>query len=214
MGELNVNEINDLREIAISKIKVAYNRSIDTQATHTALLETTEKKRKILILYTLILNIVVVSFILLSLIFNNDILSFILNLISGLISLFSIILIIFGIFQVKKSRIHSELIIKATLLRKQSTNFMQNKLDNLDKQDYINELKALEINDKDLKEKSNNLTMNLSTKIITLINYKLIVLKNAGFEKYRISQQDKDSATKKLNKFTALRTCEAWIKFD
>ena len=81
------------------------------------------------------------------------------------------------------------------------------------RKEYINELKSLEVNDKDLKEKSLKYTEKMSTIIITTITYKVDELEKAGFKKHVITQDAVDSANAKLQKFSALRTCEAWLKF-
>jgi hypothetical protein len=46
------------------------------------------------------------------------------------------------------------------------------------------------------------------------ITYNIEELEKAGFKKHIITQQAIDSANEKLQKFNALRTCEAWLKFD
>jgi hypothetical protein len=76
--------------------------------------------------------------------------------------------------------------------------FLQYKLDNLDKKGYITELKSLEVNDKNLKEKSLNYTEKMSTKIISTITYKVDELEKAGFKKHVITQNAVDLANVKL----------------
>ena len=49
MGQEKITELSDLKEIAIMKIKAAYNRSIDAEATHSVLWDITEKKRTTLL---------------------------------------------------------------------------------------------------------------------------------------------------------------------
>ena len=75
-------------------------------------------------------------------------------------------------------------------------------------------MKALEINDKDLKEKTQLYTEKMSTQLITRITYNIEELEKAGFKKHVITQQAIDSANEKLHNFNVLRTCEAWLKFD
>jgi len=99
-------------------------------------------------------------------------------------------------------------------LRRQGLDFLQYKLDNLDKKSYIEELKSLEVNDKNLKEKTQLYTEKISTQLIMRITYNIEELEKAGFKKHTITQQAIDSANEKLQKFNALRTCEAWLKFD
>jgi len=123
-------------------------------------------------------------------------------------------LAIYGIFLANYSKAHKQLNHAAILLRRQSLDFLQYKLDNLDKKGYIDELKALEVNDKDLKEKTQLYTEKMSTPLITRITYNIEELEKAGFKKHVITQQAIDSANEKLQNFNALRTCEAWLKFD
>lgn len=94
-----------------------------------------------------------------------------------------------------------------------SMSFLQYKLDNLDKKGYIDELKSLEISDSNLKKKSIKHTKNLSTKVKSIIDDKIEDLEKQGIKKHYMIQEEIDSATKKLQRFTALQTCEAWIKF-
>ncbi|MFX1531639.1 MAG: hypothetical protein ACFFBC_11050, partial [Promethearchaeota archaeon] len=91
--------------------------------------------------------------------------------------------------------------------------FLQYKLDNLDKQGYIDELKSLEIMDATLKDKSIKYRTRLSSTIMSAIDDKLEDLKRQGIKKYFMTQEEIDSATEKLQKYTALRTSEVWIKF-
>jgi uncharacterized protein YmfQ (DUF2313 family) len=102
----------------------------------------------------------------------------------------------------------------AILLRNQSLDFLQYKLENLDKKGYIDELKSLEVNDKNLKDRTQIYAEKMSAQLIMKIAYYVENLEKAGFKKHAITQQAIDSATEKLQKFNALRTCEAWIKFD
>ena len=44
-----LTELNDLKEISVGKIKTAFNRSIDAEATHSVLWDITEKKRTTLL---------------------------------------------------------------------------------------------------------------------------------------------------------------------
>ena len=123
-------------------------------------------------------------------------------------------LVIYGIFLANYSKAHKQLIHDAILLRNQSLDFLQYKLESLDKQGYIEELKSLEINDNNIKEKTQLYTETISTQLITRITYYIEELKKAGIKKHVITQQSIDSANEKLQKFNALRTCEAWLKFD
>ena len=75
-------------------------------------------------------------------------------------------------------------------------------------------MKSLEVNDKNLKEKTQLHTEKISTQVIMRITYNIEELERAGFKKHVITQQAIDSANEKLEKFNALRTCEAWLKFD
>ena len=49
---------------------------------------------------------------------------------------------------------------------------------------------------------------------VNVIIEKIKNLESKGTKKYFIIQEEIDSATEKLQKFTALRTCETWIKFS
>jgi Ulp1 family protease len=114
----------------------------------------------------------------------------------------------------RRSVDHGHIVNEALQLREQSINFLQYKLDNLDKQGYIDELKSLEIKDKNLKERSGRHTKRLSNNKKSAIQEKIEELERTGTKKYFMTQEEVDSATEKLQKYTALRTCEAWIKFD
>ncbi len=207
-------ELKDLKEIAIGKIKAAYNHSIDFEATHSVLWDLVENKRNSLLKVNLILAIILLISIYIPILYGSILIIFISNLISGFI-VFSIIGITFlGVFQAVHAKNHKDILHDTVLLRRQSIDFLQYKLDNLDKKGYINELKSLEVNDKNLKEKSLKYTEKMSTKIITTITYKVDELEKAGFKKHVITQDAVDSANAKLQKFSALRNCEAWIKFD
>lgn len=48
---------------------------------------------------------------------------------------------------------------------------------------------------------------------MSAIDKKIEDLKRQGIKKYFMTQEEIDSATEKLQKYTALRTCEAGIKF-
>ncbi len=207
-------ELEDLKEIAIGKIKAAYNHSIDFEATHSVLWDLVENKRNLLLKINLILSIILLISIYIPILYGSILIIFISNIISGFI-VFSIIGITFlGVFQAVHAKNHKDILYDTVLLRRQSIDFLQYKLDNLDKKGYIDELKSLEVNDKDLKEKSLKYTEKMSTQIITTIAYKVDELEKAGFKKHVITQDAVDSANVKLQKFSALRTCEAWLKFD
>jgi len=200
-------ELEDLKEIAVGKIKVAFNRSIDAEATHTVLWDIIEKKRNTLLKFALIISLFIVIFAYLPILYGAVILIWVFSLIAEILAFVIAGIAIYGIFLAAYSKDHKQIIYDAILLRRQAMDFLQYKLDNLDKKGYINELKSLEVNDKNLKEKSLKYTEKMSTKIITTITYKVDELEKAGFKKHVITQDAVDSANEKLQKFSALRTC-------
>lgn len=214
MEESKLTELNDLKEIAIGKIKSAYNRSIDAEATHSVLWDITERKRNMLLKFSLLISIFIVVFAYLPFLFGEVVIIWVFSLIAEILAFVIAGLVIYGIFLANYSKAHKQLIHAAILLRRQSLDFLQYKLDNLDKKSYIEELKSLEVSDKDLKEKTQLHTEKISTQLIMRITYNIEELEKAGFKKHVITQQAIDSANEKLQKFNALRTCEAWLKFD
>ena len=214
MGEEKLKELNDLKEIAVGKIKAAYNRSIDAEATHSVLWDITEKKRNTMLKFALLTSIFIIIFAYLPFLFGEVIIIWVFSLIAEILAFIIAGLTIYGIFLSNFSKVHKQLIQAAILLRRQSLDFLQYKLDNLDKKGYIDELKSLEVNDKNLKEKTLIYTGKMSTQLITRITYNIEELEKAGFKKHVITQQAIDSTNEKLQKFNALRTCEAWLKFD
>jgi len=214
MGEEKLTELNDLKEIAVGKIKAAFNRSIDVEATHSVLWDITEKKRNTILKFALFTSVFIIIFAYLPFLFGEVILIWVFSLIAEILAFVIAGLTIYGIFLANYSKAHKQLIHAAILLRRQSLDFLKYKLDNLDKKGYINELKSLEVNDKNLKEKNLMYTEKMSTQLITKITYNIEELEKAGFKKHAITQQAIDSANEKLQKFNALRTCEAWLKFD
>jgi hypothetical protein len=214
MEENKLTELNDLKEIAIGKIKSAYNRSIDAEATHSVLWDISERKRDTILKFVLLISIFIVIFAYLPFLFGEVVIIWIFSLIAEILAFVIAGLAIYGIFLANYSKAHKQLNHAAILLRRQSLDFLQYKLDNLDKKGYIDELKALEVNDKDLKEKTQLYTEKMSTQSITRITSNIEELEKAGFKKHVITQQAIDSANEKLQNFNALRTCEAWLKFD
>jgi len=214
MEENKLTELNDLKEIAIGKIKSAYNRSIDAEATHSVLWDITERKRNMLLKFALINSIFIIIFAYLPFLFGEVVIIWVFSLIAEILAFIIAGLAIYGIFLANYSKDHKQLIHAAILLRRQSLDFLQYKLDNLDKKSYIDELKSLEVNDKNLKEKTQLYTEKISTQLLMRITYNVDELEKAGFKKHVITQQAIDSANEKLQKFNALRTCESWLKFD
>ena len=214
MEENKLTELSDLKEIAIGKIKSAYNRSIDAEATHSVLWDITERKRNTILKFSLVISIFIVVFAYLPFLFGEVVLVWVFSLIAEILAFVIAGLVIYGIFLANYSKAHKQLIHDAILLRRQGLDFLEYKLDNLDKKSYIEELKSLEVNDKDLKEKTQLYTEKISTQVIMRITYNIEELEKAGFKKHVITQQAIDSANEKLQKFNALRTCEAWLKFD
>jgi hypothetical protein len=214
MESNELTELNDLKEIAVGKIKAAFNRSIDAEATHSVLWDITEKKRTNLLKFGLVISIIIIIFAYLPFLFGNVLLIWIFSLVAEILAFVIAGLIIYGIFLANYSKTHKQLLHAAILLRRQSMDFLQYKLDILDKKGYIDELKSLEVNDKDLKDKTQIYTEKIPTQLIVEITNYIEKLEKAGFKKHAITQQAIDSATEKLQKFNALRTCEAWIKFE
>lgn len=210
------DELEELKEISIAKIKVAYNRSIDAEATHMILWNRSEKRKKLELILTLILSIIATS----SIIFTINLALFtefgLFIFIADIFSLLLMCLIIWEIILMftGKSIDHGHIVNEAFQLREQSMSFLQYKLDNLDKQGYIDELKSLEQGDAALKERSAKYTKKLSNNTKSAIKEKITDLERHGIKVYFMTQEEVDSATEKLQKYTALRTCEVWIKFE
>ena len=214
-NELDLNELEELKELSIAKIKVAYNRSIDAEATHMILWNKSEKSKKLELILTLILSLIATS----SIIFTINLALFTeFRLFIFIADIFTLLVMVFIVWEVilmftGKSIDQGHIVNEAYQLREQSINFLQYKLDNLDKQGYIDELKSLEKKDSVIKERSAKYTKRLSANIKSAISEKIEDLQLHGTKKYFITQEEVDSATEKLQKYTALRTCEAWIKF-
>ena len=209
-------ELEDLKVLSVAKIKVAYNRSIDAEATHMILWNKSEKIKKLKLILMLIFSVIATSSIVFTVtsdiftefrlfIFIADTFTLLILVLIG----WEVILIFTG-----KSIDHGHIVNEAYQLREQSINFLQYKVDNFDKQGYIDELKSLEKKDSALKERSAKYTKKLSANIKSAISEKIKDLQLLGTKKYFMTQEEVDSATEKLQKYTALRTCEAWIKFE
>lgn len=209
------SELEDLKEIAITKIKAAYNRSVDLEAKHSVLWDKFDKTRKIKLILTLILSLFSTSSLIFTIIFYNltDFRTFL--IIGDIFALFLTVIVIWEVIMAftGKCEAHGHIVNESFQLRDQSMDFLQNRLDNLDKQGYIDEIKALEIKDTNLKEKSKNCAKKLSKKTMESINEKIDELEKQGIKKYFMPQEEIDSANEKLQKFTALRTFEARINF-
>jgi len=209
------SELEDLKEIAIAKIKAAYNRSVDLEATHSVLWDKFDKTRKIKLILTLILSLFSTSSLIFTTAFYNltDFRAFL--IIADIFALFVTVIVIWEVIMafIGKYEAHGHIVNESFQLRDQSMDFLQNRLDNLDKQGYIDEIKALEIKDTNLKEKSNKYAKKLSKKTMDSINKKINELEKKGIKMNFMPQEEIDSANEKLQKFTALRTCVAWIKF-
>ncbi|MFW9866373.1 MAG: hypothetical protein ACFFEN_09790 [Candidatus Thorarchaeota archaeon] len=202
------SELEELKELSIAKIKVAYNRSIDLEATHSILWSRSDRSNKIRLLVTLVLSIFAAILITFSLVLsiNLEFWWFIL-----LADIFTIIIMVIVICEsitmfTKRSGAHGHIVNDALQLREQSMSFLQYKLDNLDREGYINELKSLEIQDFNVKKKSEKFTSHYSKKIKRAIHLKIKDLEKQGTKKYFITQEETDSATEKLQKYSILRT--------
>ena len=208
-------ELEDLKVLSVAKIKVAYNRSIDAEATHMILWNKSEKIKKLKLILMLIFSVIATSSIVFTVtsdiftefrlfIFIADTFTLLILVLIG----WEVILIFTG-----KSIDHGHIVNEAFQLRERSMSFLQYKLDNLDKQGYIDELKSLEIKDTNLKERSAKYTKRLSDNTKSAIKEKIADLERNGIKIYFMTKEEVDSATEKLQKYTPLRTCEAWIKF-
>ena len=207
-------ELEELKEISIAKIKVAYNRSIDAEATHMILWDKSDKSKKFRLIITLILSLFAASSIIFT-VTSNILSKFRLFIFFADIFAVLIMILIIGESFLSITGIsgdHGHIVNEAFQLREKSMSFLQYKLDNLDKQGYIDELKSLEINDTNLKDKSAKYTKRLSKKTMIFVNKKIEDLKRQGIKKYFMTQEEIDSANEKLQKFSALRTCVAWIQ--
>lgn len=209
------SDLEDLKEIAIAKIKTAYNRSVDLEATHTVLWDKYEKNRKSKHIFILILSLISTSSLVFTITLSNlsELRTYL--LITDIFALILTGILIWEVIMTFKGKhgAHGHIINESLQLREQSMDFLQNRLDNLNKQGYIDELKTLEINDTKLKGKSNKYIKKRSKKTVISINKKTEELETQGIKKYFMPQEEIDSANEKLQKYTALRTCEAWIKF-
>jgi len=208
-------ELEDLKVLSVAKIKVAYNRSIDAEATHMILWNKSEKIKKLKLILMLIFSVIATSSIVFTVtsdiftefrlfIFIADTFTLLILVLIG----WEVILIFTG-----KSIDHGHIVNEAFQLRERSMSFLQYKLDNLDKQGYIDELKSLEIKDTNLKERSAKYTKRLSDNTKSAIKEKIADLERNGIKIYFMTKEEVEYATEKLQKYTALRTCEAWIKF-
>jgi hypothetical protein len=201
------SELEELKGLSIAKIKAAYNRSIDLEATHSILWSRSDRNNKIRLLITLVLSIFAVISITLSLVpsINLDLRWFIL-----LADIFTVIILVIVIWEsitmfTKRFGVHGHIVNDALQLREQSMSFLQYKLDNLDRKGYINELKSLDLQDLTVKKKSEKFTIHLSNKIKRAVHSKIEELEKQGTKKYFITQEEIDSATEKLQKYSALR---------
>ena len=207
--ETNITkELEDLKEIAIEKIKAAYNNSIDVEAIHSVLWNITEKKRNLLLRITLMLSFILLIMIYLPNLFGSIYIIPLTSNLSGFIVLGIVGFTFYSIFQAAHSKNHVLILEDSNSLRTQANDFLQYKLENLDKAAFINEINSLELNDNNLKNKSRNYSQNLSRNITVQITVKVNELEKLGFKKYIISQQEIDTANKKLQKFTALQMKE------
>ena len=72
----NESELQDLKEIAIAKIKAAYNHSVDLEANHSVLWDRFAKIRKIKLSITLILSLIAASSLIFTITFKFEIFYF------------------------------------------------------------------------------------------------------------------------------------------
>ena len=118
MEENKLTELSDLKEIAIGIIKSAYNRSIDAEATHSVLWDISERKRNILLKFTLLISIIIVIFAYLPFLFGEVVIIWVFSLIAEVLAFIIAGLAIYGIFLANYSKAHKQLIHAAILLRR------------------------------------------------------------------------------------------------
>ena len=97
------SELKDLKEIAIAKIKAAYNRSVDLEATHSVLWDKFDKNRKMKLMATLIMSLISTSSLILTItlsslsdlriyLFISDIFALIIHFLRAAAAIFTIII--------------------------------------------------------------------------------------------------------------------------
>lgn len=149
------SELEELKGLSIAKIKVAYNLSIDLEATHSILWSRSDRNDKFRLLITLVLSIFAAISITFSLLLRIN-LEF--RWVILLADIFTVIIMVVVIWEsitmfTKRFGVHGHIVNDALQLREQSMSFLQYKLDNLDIERYINELKSLEIQDLTVKKR-------------------------------------------------------------
>ena len=198
-------ELEDLNEIAIGKIKIAYNHSIDLEAIHSVLWESSEKKRKFLLKLILIVGFVLLITIYIPVLFGYINIILISSYISGILVLLIVGLTFYNLFQATHSNNHKVIYEDAISLHRQAEDFLQYKLENLDKEGFIHEIKNLDEFDTVLMEKNLIYGSDFSTNISNQITQKLDELEKSGFKKHMLTEQEMEAITKKIQRFTELR---------
>ena len=115
MGIILEDELEELKELSIAKIKVAYNRSIDAEATHMILWDKSEKNKKFRLILTLILGILATSSIIFTL--NPDVITEF-RLYVFIADIFTLLIMVFIVWEVilmftGKSIDHGHIVNKA-----------------------------------------------------------------------------------------------------
>ena len=199
-------ELEDLKEIAIGKIKIAYNHSIDFETIHSVLWEASEKKRNFLLKLILIIGFILLITIYIPVLFGFISIILISNYISGILVLLIVGLTFYSLFQSTHLNNHKVIYEDAISLHRQAEDFLQYKLENLDKEGFIQEINKLDKFDTELMEKNMFYSGDFSTSISTQITQKLNELEKLGFKKHMITEQEIETMTKKIQEFAELRT--------
>ncbi|MHA1329085.1 MAG: hypothetical protein ACTSRH_17460 [Promethearchaeota archaeon] len=207
-----MSELDDLKEIAIAKIKIAFNRSIDIEATHEIFLDKIKTRISKYLYLTLVLCIFfsILSFLLIML-KNFDFL-YILLAFNGIALILPPFYLKF--FLCKNLEDHFNIIRSALELREHAMEFFRNKIDNLDVEGYIKELLYLESFDNNLANSSEKLIRKIKNKDNQLIEAWIKKLEEKGIKKQYILKEELNSAKLKAAKFQKLLNEKVPINFD
>ncbi len=130
-------ELGDLKEIALGKIKIAYNHSIDLETIHSVLWEPSGKPRNFLLKLILIVGFVLLITISIPVLFGFISIILISNFVSGILILLIVGLIFYNLFQATHFKNHKVIYEEAISLQRQAEDFLNYKLENLDKDAFI-----------------------------------------------------------------------------
>ena len=207
-----MSELDDLKEIAVAKIKIAFNRSIDIEATHEIFLGKIKARISKYLYLILVLSILFAIFSFLLIILKNLDFLYILLVFNGV----GLILPPFYLkfFLCKNLEGHFDVIRAALELREQAMEFFRNKIDNLDVEGYIEELLNLESLDNNLANSSEKLTRKIKNKDRQLIEAWIKNLEEKGIKKQFILKEELNSAKLKIAKLQKLLNEKILINFD